>query len=194
MTKEELETVIDETFSILRTNSSRSRIIFPTYRDKRRRVSEQEFRFVFVEQLQTLLVKYDLFYSVETPTNDKYKFTQNRQNVVPIVDKNGQSANFDLTIVDKDRNTIAIIEFKAKNPNPHEYAKDLCKLWNPEEKSTYKYFLNLFEKIEKGTEESFNEKITPKINHWIPEKTSSEKIIVKAQSLRDNDPKIRREI
>ena len=197
--KEKLECVINHTFEILRTNSSKSRIIFPKYRDedKGQRVCEQELRFVFVEQLKELLDEYNLFYSVETPTQDKYIFTQNRQNVVPRNDENGQSANFDLTIVSKEGKslkTIVIIEFKAKNANPHEYAKDLCKLWNPKEKSSYKYFLNLFEKIEKGTEESFKGKITPKTNNWIPNKTSSEQIIVMAQSLRENDPKIRIEI
>ena len=192
--KEKLESVINHTFDILRNNSSESRIIFPKYRNQSKRVCEQELRFVFVEQLQILLEKYDLFYSVETPTQDKYKFTQNRQNIVPETDKNGQSASFDLTIVDKSGNIIAIIEFKAKMASEHEYAKDLCKLWNPKEKSSYKYFLNLFEKIENGTEESLKEKITPEKNNWISKKQSSEKIIVMAQSLREYDPKIRIEI
>ena len=194
--KKDLDNVINKTFDILREKSSGSRLVFPTYSNGngKRRVSEQELRFVFVEQLQELLEKYDLFYSVETPTHDKYKFTENRENVVPEIDEKGQSANFDLTIVDKDRKTIAIIEFKAKMASEHEYAKDLCKLWNPNEKSSYKYFLNLFEKIEKGTQKSFEEKLCPNKNRWLPEKNSSEKIIVMAQSLEKNGCKIKEEI
>lgn len=197
MTKEELDKVIKDTFTILRENSKNSRIVFPTDSKGNRRVCEQELRFVFVEQLKELLDKYNLFYSVETPTHDKYKFTQNRQNVVPKVDKNGQSANFDLTIVEKNDNgwkTIAIIEFKAKMASKHEYAKDLCKLWNPNEKSSYKYFLNLFEKIEKRTRKSFEEKFNPKKNKWLLEKKSSEEVMVIAQSLRPEDSPIEKTV
>ena len=189
-----LENVIIKSFTILRNNDSGSRLKFPTYRNGQRRVSEQELRFVFVEQLQDLLKEYDFFYSIETPTNGKYKFSENGKYVIPQVCKNGQSASFDLSITDKNGKMVAIIEFKAKNANPHDYAKDFCKLWNPEEKSCYKYFVNLFEKIENSTKKSFGGKITPERNKWIGEKKSSEKIIVMAQSLRENDPVIKKEI
>ena len=72
-----LENVIIKSFTILRNNDSGSRLKFPTYRNGQRRVSEQELRFVFVEQLQDLLKEYDFFYSIETPTNGKYKFSEN---------------------------------------------------------------------------------------------------------------------
>lgn len=188
-----LEHVINKTFEILRNNSSESRIVFPIYRNQSRRVCEQELRFVFVEQLQKLLEEYDMFYSVETPTHDKYKFSHKGKYIKPQIFENGQSASFDLSIIDKKGNTIAIIEFKAKMASKHEYAKDICKLWNPNEKSFYKYFLNLFEKIEKGTKESLKDKLIPGKNEWLLEKKSSEKIIVMAQSL-ENDSKIREEI
>lgn len=189
--KSKLEEIIYDTFDILRNNSSGSRLIFPTYSNGTRRVSEQELRFVFVEQLQKLLEEYDFFYSVETPTKDKYKFSENRKKIVPQISVEGQSASFDLSIMDKNRNTIVIIEFKAKNANPHEYAKDFCKLWNPEEKGAYKYFLNVFEKIEKGTEKSFKEKLNPQKNKWLLEKNSSEEVMVIAQSLYQDDPRIK---
>ena len=147
--QEKLERVIEKTFTILRDNHSESRIVFPTYRDRQRRVSEQELRFVFVEQVQDLLKEYDYYYSVETPTKSKYVFSENKKYVKPCVNNSGRSASFDLSIVDNNGekcNTIAIIEFKAKSADGHEYAKDLCKLWNPQEESGYKYFLNLFEK------------------------------------------------
>ncbi|MBR4242410.1 MAG: hypothetical protein IKR98_00700 [Bacteroidaceae bacterium] len=185
MTKDELIDVVNDTFNILRSNSSRSRILFPAYRDNERRVSEQELRFVFVEQLQKLLEKYDLFYSVETPTHGKYKFTENRKNIDPRVDKNGQSANFDLTIVDKNGNTIAIIEFKAKMATQHEYDKDFCKLFNPKESSSYRLFINLFEKIETETKSKFLEKIERCKSHY--KNSSNIDVIVMAQSLREGD-------
>ena len=192
--QEKLEKVIEKTFSILRENQPESRIKFPKYSNSQRRVSEQELRFVFVEQVQDLLKEYDYFYSVETPTNSKYVFSENKKFVKPYVATEpgaGRSASFDLSIVDKDGNTIAIIEFKAKSSDPHEYAKDLCKLWNREEKSHYKYFLNLFEKIEPYTKERFMKKMDPKTNRWLNEKESNENVIVIAQSLEPHDEPIR---
>ena len=195
--QEKLEKVIERTFTILRENHSESRIMFPIYRDSQRRVSEQELRFVFVEQVQNLLKEYDYFYSVETPTNSKYVFSENKKYVKPYVateSGSGRSASFDLSIVDKNGNTIAIIEFKAKSADPHEYAKDLCKLWNREEKSHYKYFLNLFEKIEPDTKKRLMEKLDPKTNRWLNEKKSNENVIVIAQSLRAQDEPIKETI
>ncbi len=191
--KSKLERVIDKTFEILRTGNSESRLIFPTYRNKERRVSEQELRFVFVEQLQDLLKEYNFYYSVETPTKDKYKFTENRKKIKPHRSKEGKSANFDLSIIDKDGAIIALIEFKAKMASEHEYAKDFCKLCNPTEKSVYKYFINVFEKIEAGTKNSF----LNKLNRWLPDKNkekSSEEVVVIAQSLRKDDSTIKETI
>ena len=188
-----LEEVINNTFEILRKNDSGSRIVFPTYRDSNHRVSEQELRFVFVEQVQGLLKEYDYYYSVETPTKDIYRFSQDKKYISPRIDESGKSASFDLSIVDKSNNTIAIIEFKAKNSDPHEYAKDLCKLWNPNEKSRYKYLLNLFEKIDPRTKKHFFDKFDPSQNKWLEAKTSEEKVVVIAQSLRDTDEQIREE-
>ena len=58
-----------------------SRLIFPhystAYRDGETRISEQELRFVFIEQFNAYCVENNLmlFYSVETPTEYKYTFT-----------------------------------------------------------------------------------------------------------------------
>lgn len=192
--QEKLEKVIEKTFTILRDNHSESRIVFPTYRDSQRRVSEQELRFVFVEQVQNLLKEYDYYYSVETPTNSKYVFSENKKYAIPYVATTpgyGRSASFDLSIEDRNGNTIAIIEFKAKSADSHEYAKDLCKLWNPYERSHYKYFLNLFEKIGSDTKNRFMEKLDPKTNPWLNKKESNENVIVIAQSLRAQDKPIK---
>lgn len=192
--QEKLEKVIEKTFTILRDNHSESRIVFPTYRDSQRRVSEQELRFVFVEQVQNLLKEYDYYYSVETPTNSKYVFSENKKYAIPYVATTpgyGRSASFDLSIEDRNGNTIAIIEFKAKSADAHEYAKDLCKLWNPYERSHYKYFLNLFEKIGSDTKNRFMEKLDPKTNPWLNKKESNENVILIAQSLRAQDKPIK---
>ena len=50
-----------------------SRIVFPRKRKEPIRVSEQELRFVFVEQLNKEISEgWDVYYSVETPTQDTY--------------------------------------------------------------------------------------------------------------------------
>ena len=71
-----IEQVIDKTFEILRSENSQTRLVFATYSNDKRRVSEQELRFVFVEQLQQILQDYDLYYSVETPTKSRYLFSE----------------------------------------------------------------------------------------------------------------------
>ena len=182
--KNELENVIEQSFKELRSGSTGTRLVFPKYSGgTKKRVSEQELRFVFVELLQPLLKKYDYYYSVETPTEDKYQFSNKGKYCTPTASEDGQSASFDLTIKDSIGENIAIIEFKAKSASTHEYAKDLCKLWNPKEKS--KYFINLFEKIEKSTEKAFCNKLES-----LP-KTSNEKVFIWAESLREKDKTIR---
>lgn len=187
--EKDLNSVIKKTFDILRGNSqvNESRLVFPDYTLRGMRVSEQELRFVFIEQLQDLLKNYDYFYSVETPTIDKYKFTEQGKNI-PCKSGKGQSANFDLTIKDKDKNNIAIIEFKANMASEHAYAKDLCKLWNTEEKGDYRYFICLFRKMDKQTIETFERKLKSK--DWYDNKDkfeSDNKIHVIAQSLSSDD-------
>ena len=62
---------------------SQSRIIFPKYseqyRDSETRISEQELRFIFVEQFNKYCNEnnsWNAYYSVETPTEEKYVFSK----------------------------------------------------------------------------------------------------------------------
>ena len=131
-----------------------SRLVFPCYNNKKReiRISEQELRFVFVETFNEYCDgKLNWFYSVETPTEDKYKFTENGKNLDKPKRGEGQSANFDLTISNDKGELLALIEFKAKNTKPFSYAKDLCKLWNPKEgtPNVLRYFVNVLDKADK---------------------------------------------
>jgi hypothetical protein len=191
--KEHIENVILRTFDILKevynnqqeleppkqTNKkSRSRILFPMKRGeygKNRnktnkpgvRISEQELRFIFVEQLNIEIgsngSNWDVYYSVETPTIKKYYFKKNP----PRCDKDGQSANFDLVIHNSFFERIALIEFKANNPDIHDYQKDFVKLTNKDEKGEknndiLRYFIQFVENT-KGlqTETSINDKMFP---------------------------------
>lgn len=117
-------------------SSEHSRLIFPKKRDETIRVSEQELRFAFVEEFLKDEKAKDWFYAVEVPTKDKYRFS-NKENP-KVVEKGeiGQSASFDLALYtkdDKDFKTIALLEFKAGNPDRFCYTKDLVKLENDKE-------------------------------------------------------------
>lgn len=194
--QEQLENAIKETFVILREiykgSSSNTRLIFPTYKHCKdtenplKRVSEQEFRFVFIEQIREVLTDNDLYYSIETPTEKKYRFSKDKKPQQPEVDdENGQSAAFDLTIKTSKGENVAIIEFKAHSADKHEIAKDFCKLLNKEEKADHRYFINLFEKIDSGTYDTLLSKMSKDNNKYWPdgEKRFSESVNVFVGSL-----------
>lgn len=96
--KEHVKKIIAQTFEVIKKvydtqkeefgNSSEfcesgSRIIFPKYSGRYRngetRISEQELRFIFVEQFNKYCKKnsWNAYYSVETPTEEKYIFLEN---------------------------------------------------------------------------------------------------------------------
>lgn len=169
----EIKEIIRETFSELfniQNKTSQNRLIFPNYNNGTIRVSEQELRFLFIEKLNDILEKENLYYSIETPTEKKYKFTEGRKDICPICDEeNGQSANFDLVIFDSNRETrLALIEFKAKNASAHSHAKDFCKLGNEKEgnDATLRYFIEILEKSDDKTIKNLREKKILK-NKWV---------------------------
>ena len=169
-TKEHLNKIIDSTFQIIQdvynkqkevggipNDNPRSRIVFPQKRKEHVRVSEQELRFIFVEQLNEEIRKgWNVYYSVETPTRDKYCFKNNEA----IVSNDGQSASFDLAIHDKDYQRIALMEFKANNAGVHEHKKDYVKLMNPKERDNIAcFFIEVVQGIDSGTINSLKSKI-----------------------------------
>ena len=104
-----------------------SRLIFPCYSNGERRVSEQELRFLFVEQLNAYCREtgWKAFYSVETPTILKYRFPKKED---PKQIEDGRSAMIDLCIHNEKGARICLIEFKALNPERSCYKKDFLKL------------------------------------------------------------------
>jgi hypothetical protein len=100
-----------------------SRIIFPQYskqynRKGETRFSEQELRFIFVEEFNKYCGNSEgpnWFYSVETPTVEKYDFSdeKNPTKVDKVVDvkskkQKGQSAMVDLSIHDEHLNALLL--------------------------------------------------------------------------------------
>ena len=134
-----------------------SRIIFPQYHihkeeeEKRKdynRISEQELRFIFVEQLNKYADQnnIDIYYSVEAPTKNAYIFSS-ENNDAPKVDNENGISSF---------TKIASIEFKALNPDIINYEKDFCKL--NEEDCKSKYFIQIIKNYNARTIESIRKK------------------------------------
>lgn len=112
-----------------------SRIIFPSYSKKYRngktRICKQELRSVFIEQFNKYCDTSDFnaFYSIETPTVEKYDFSdKSNPHMVTPGNKEGQPAMVDLTIHGASGERLCIMEFKFLNPLPFAYYKDIAKL------------------------------------------------------------------
>ena len=161
--KKKIEEIADVAFErLLKVYESKTEggIIFPKYTHGQNkgklRISEQEMRFAFVEEMRS---KYpNWYYSVETPTDKKYNFQDK-----PRIDEGGQSAQFDLTIYDDSRGdkVLAHIEFKANNPDIHEMKKDFLKL--AEDKAVdagiERVFIHLFKSFKQRTDNSIKGKL-----------------------------------
>ena len=167
--KEHIEAIINRTFEIIKKvydyqqekfegpkGISGSRIIFPQKRQGEAseteqditRVSEQELKLIFIEQLNKEIKEgWDVYYSVETPTEKKYRFKGKDK---PEQDDSGRSGNFDLVIHNNKFERIALIEFKANNPKSKDYLKDIVKL-NEEnyEGKVLRYFVQIVKNSDK---------------------------------------------
>lgn len=183
--KEHVRKIIAQTFEVIKKvydtqkeefgNSSEfcesgSRIIFPKYsvryRNGETRISEQELRFIFVEQFNKYCKNnsWNAYYSVETPTEEKYIFSKKGDKNCPYkVDgegNGGQSAMIDLCIHDDKFDRIALIEFKALNPEESAFAKDFCKLSN--EPTCLTFFIMIVKSHGNGTITNIHKKIESK--------------------------------
>ena len=179
MEKKEIKSHIDEiikrTFKTLKfvydnqqekhpngPNYDKSRLIFPKYSKEKTRLSEQELRFLFVETFNQYCTEHNLpwYYSVETPTNCKYKFSDKGVEIPPEKNDDGQSAMIDLVIHNEKLKRIALMEFKAHNKPKNKFTKDFEKLKG--EKSVLTYFIMYVESFNKGTIKSLKSKIENK--------------------------------
>lgn len=163
-----------------------TRIIFPNYsNDKDKlRLSEQELRCLFIEQLNAYCDSDEgkeassWQYSVETPTTKKYNFSDKDHLIVSPNDESSQidmasedgsanktveSARIDLVIHDENKEPIALIEFKALNPGKFCFEKDFFKLKH-ESQGTHcpTFFVMFVENHRNDTIKHLHEKIETK--------------------------------
>lgn len=172
--KEHIEAIIKLTFDVVTKvyehnleknkggfSAKNSRILFPQLRgSENTRISEQELKFVFVEQLYKYLESedgknWDVYYSVETPTIHGYVGFSTPSPEKD--DENGRSGCIDMVIHNSSGARICLIEFKAKNPGVSDYTKDFCKL--KEEGVGLGYFLQIVENTDSGTKTNIEDKV-----------------------------------
>ena len=161
-----IENIINETFVIIdklyklnqencngKFDSESSRLVFPKYRNKDKiRVSEQELRFLFVERFNNYCTdnNLNLFYSIETPSEESYDFRATPKKHCNA--NEGESAQFDMVIYDESKERVCLIEFKNNSNDAGEHEKDFLKL-SVEGKGKEKlcYFISLAESSDNGT-------------------------------------------
>jgi len=130
--------------------NSTEKLIFPNKSQANgnvKRISEQEFRLLFVEEFKKAYSS--LFYSIETPTTKKYKFGQSYEDIK--TDNDGQSALLDMCVFNRNENIyerILNIEFKHKNVSIKSIGKDIFKLMNEQQNGA---FILLLDNTNRGT-------------------------------------------
>lgn len=127
----------EDLINLHQKNPTHTMLLFPRYRKGEDRISEQEARFCFAAAVERIK---EYRYSVETPTQETYSFTDGGGKI---------SAQTDLTLWDLDGKAKEFdIEFKAHNPEPKSIEKDIEKLVR--EKTNGVWF-HLFKNIDQGT-------------------------------------------
>ena len=109
-------------------------IKFPIYHNEenegKKRVSEQELRFAMAYMFNSNKIELkdkEYFFSIETPTLGKYKFSKKEVSDPDSKKQQQRSAQTDMTLYEK-KEPIINIEFKANNPKQESFDKDIEKL------------------------------------------------------------------
>jgi len=122
------------------------KLIFPTKREAIIRKSEQEARVFFCNELESINNK-GMYYSIETPTIEKYSFKEKEN----LSNKKGQSARFDLTIFfEKNKKVERSVNIEFKNTNSDDFSikKDILKLISENQSGI---FFHILHSIDSGT-------------------------------------------
>lgn len=142
-------------------------IVYPNNSTNVLRRSEQELKQCVIASLlsKSITASHPFYYSIETPTKAKYRFSEleqeKRKMIIPKMGS-GRSGNFDLSIYDKFHTSH--LEFKfGSSASPEEIAKDLLKLRCDRGDAdwcgcTRNYFIHWLDRQDNGT----LEKLLPK--------------------------------
>lgn len=167
-----LEELFRDSFKRLHqiANSGTGPLLIPQYRDGGGRISEQELKHVFIQEFLSCPIFNGWKYSIETPSEKIYKFTQGHKPLSEFKigpDSGGRSANIDLCLYRYDEPSV-LIEFKANNPGHFEHGKDFFKLEN-EPGDSLKYFVELYQNTDQTTIKNIEEKLFSNKYFKLPE-------------------------
>lgn len=160
---EELSKLILQSFKDLQgcADAGIGRLHIPGDTLDNKRISEQELRFLFVEEFLSCPYFAEYQYSVETPTEYRYLFSDKSGKFSPVCVVNndsGRRANIDCCIY-KGNKRIAIIEFKANNPGDFEHAKDFVKLGSEPGEDLIRFFVEVYKHTDDSTLHNIHEKL-----------------------------------
>ena len=126
-----IEKSFDDLVKALTNNGTFGQLVFPKTRNKSERYSEQELRQIFLRNVEE---DKTYFYSIETPTEYGYRFSDTE---MPLVKENHEkddkyeSARFDVSLYSKNNkdDLLTHVEFKYGNPDKKSgICKDFLKL------------------------------------------------------------------
>lgn len=112
-------------------------------------------RVLLIRELEARSDEDSYFYSIETPTKEIYRFSENGEKNNPKIGE-GQSANIDLTIYNKKFVRTHLLEFKFGNKDT--CTKDFLKLLCDDKQCKTNYYINILETFNKSTRDSVEEK------------------------------------
>ena len=152
-----IEEIIEKSFNDLikaiTTDGTSSQLIFPKYRNKTVRYSEQELKQIFLKNVEE---DKNYFYSIETPTEYGYRFSDTEMPLVKEThekDDKYESARFDVSLYSKNNkdDLLTHVEFKYGNPDKKSgICKDFLKLvsevkFTNEKKNFFVHYLSVKE-------------------------------------------------
>ncbi|MDR2533169.1 MAG: hypothetical protein LBC81_00055 [Tannerellaceae bacterium] len=130
---------------------SDEKLIFPCTRNEDKRLSEQEIKQLFIDEL--IKGDNDYYYSVEAPTTLLYTFSGQKEQGLPPVIGRGQSARIDVCLYafENGYKRKHLIEFKAKT---FDAQTDFLKLKyenEDEDEMLNNYFVHVLNSYDSGT-------------------------------------------
>lgn len=167
---EQIEKLLRESLkdikNLYENNSIKSKILFPKYSDNKNRYSEQELKCVFLTKIESS----DFYYSVETPSNYKYRFVDEDPKVLFTDEESSdkyQSSMIDLSLYDNHKKLISHIEFKHGQCPIFPIQKDFLKLICESDKINNNYFVHYLDKSDKKTKKAILEKYKDSVKNII---------------------------
>ncbi len=179
----EIEKLIEESLKevvrlVQNLTPRESKIIIPKYRKDDNRYSEQELKQIFLSLLEKTGDRNTVYYSVETPSKNRYRFAdKNDKELEPFEkrpkviledlesdypEENSKSKRFQSSMIDTsiydDESLLSHIEFKHGSCQILDIQKDFLKMVCESNSKENNYFIHYFDSSNEDTKKSVFEK------------------------------------